>query len=245
MKNSGKSGNPTFMDPNNPHWGWSWLERWMAARPWESRSLTDNQASVKSVSLGAGEISKAYARRELNSDKPSPTAQKLNRISHRNSPSTPPAKATTTTTTSLTGKLKSSSPRGGGAWTPDEDARSTVSIQSDKQRRHSVAGSSVRDDESMASSPACPSYMAPTASAKAKTRLQSPLGIEKHEMTTEKGVVESAKKRLSFTGGSPKGGAGQQRRHSGPPKVDSSPPMKDIAMHTEQQSVSNEGTSSR
>lgn len=23
------------MDSNNPHWGWSWLERWMASRPWE------------------------------------------------------------------------------------------------------------------------------------------------------------------------------------------------------------------
>ncbi|KAI3849931.1 hypothetical protein MKW98_026847 [Papaver atlanticum] len=42
-RNSGKAGNPTFMDPNNPHWGWSWLERWMAARPWECRSLAENK----------------------------------------------------------------------------------------------------------------------------------------------------------------------------------------------------------
>ncbi|KAI3778286.1 hypothetical protein L2E82_07470 [Cichorium intybus] len=38
-----KNGNPTFMDPNNPHWGWSWLDRWMAARPWESQSPNDNE----------------------------------------------------------------------------------------------------------------------------------------------------------------------------------------------------------
>jgi hypothetical protein len=25
--------------PDNQHWGWSWLERWMAARPWENRML--------------------------------------------------------------------------------------------------------------------------------------------------------------------------------------------------------------
>ncbi|OVA14813.1 protein of unknown function DUF4005 [Macleaya cordata] len=243
LKNSARSGNPTFMDPNNPHWGWSWLERWMAARPWESRSLTDNkepnndQSSVKSASRSVGgEISKAYARRELNSEKPSPTAQKLNRISNR-SPSTPPSKAASSS--SVTRKLKPASPRG-GVWTPDEDSRSMVSMQSDKPRRHSVAGSSIRDDESLASSPVFPSYMAPTASAKAKSRLQSPLGVEKHETTPEKGSVESAKKRLSFTG-SPKA-AGQQRRHSGPPKVDSSPPIKDIPMHTEQ-SVSNGGGS--
>ncbi|XP_024373781.1 protein IQ-DOMAIN 18 isoform X2 [Physcomitrium patens] len=24
-------------EPDKPHWGWSWLERWMAARPWENR----------------------------------------------------------------------------------------------------------------------------------------------------------------------------------------------------------------
>lgn len=27
---------------NAPHWGWSWLERWMAARPWENRMLDQN-----------------------------------------------------------------------------------------------------------------------------------------------------------------------------------------------------------
>lgn len=26
---------------DKPHWGWSWLERWMAARPWENRPLKD------------------------------------------------------------------------------------------------------------------------------------------------------------------------------------------------------------
>lgn len=28
---------------DKPHWGWSWLERWMAARPWENRPLKDTQ----------------------------------------------------------------------------------------------------------------------------------------------------------------------------------------------------------
>ncbi|KAI3849930.1 hypothetical protein MKW98_026844 [Papaver atlanticum] len=252
LRNSGKAGNPTFMDPNNPHWGWSWLERWMAARPWECRSLAENkepnsdQGSVKSVSraAGAAELSKVLARRELNPDKGSPTAQKLNRISNRNSVSTPPSKATSPV--SVARKLKPASPRSNGAWTPDEDSRSVASVQSDKPRRNSVAGSSVRDDEGLASPPAfLPSYMAPTASAKARTRLQSPLGIEKSETATpERGPVESAKKRLSFSG-SPKSAVGQQRRYSGPPKVDSSPPMKDIAVHTEQLSVGSGGKSNR
>lgn len=26
-------------EPDQPHWGWSWMDRWMAARPWENRNL--------------------------------------------------------------------------------------------------------------------------------------------------------------------------------------------------------------
>ncbi|KAJ4971223.1 hypothetical protein NE237_004322 [Protea cynaroides] len=224
-KNSSRSGTPTFMDPNNPHWGWSWLERWMAARPWESRSMTDKElndhASVKSVSRSVGgDIMKSYARRELNAERPSPRAQKASHPSSRQSPSTPPSKVVSSSLAA--GKLKPASPRV-NMWIHDDDSRSILSMQSERPRRHSVAGSSVRDDESLASSPAVPSYMAPTESARAKARLHSPLGIEKNG-TPEKGSAGSAKKRLSFSA-SPAG----PRRHSGPPKVDTSKYLQEVA----------------
>lgn len=231
-KQSSKSANATFMDPNNPRWGWSWLERWMAARPWESRSTIDNndRASVKSTTsrtMSLGEISRAYSRRDLNHDnKPSPGAQKSSRPPSRQSPSTPPSKAPSTS--SVTGKAKPPSPRG-SAWGGDEDSRSTFSVQSERYRRHSIAGSSIRDDESLASSPSVPSYMAPTRSqsAKAKSRLSSPLGIDNNG-TPDKASVGYVKKRLSFSA-SPAGA----RRHSGPPRVDASA-VKDIQMHREE-----------
>ncbi|KAJ4842326.1 hypothetical protein Tsubulata_049260 [Turnera subulata] len=229
LKNSSKSANPTFMDPNNPHWGWSWLERWMAARPWESRSTIDNdRTSVKSTTsraLSMGEISRAYSRRELNHDnKPSPSAQKSSRPPSRQSPSTPPSKAPSVS--SVTAKARPPSPRG-SAWGGDDDSRSMYSIQSERYRRHSIAGSSVRDDESLASSPSVPSYMAPTQSAKAKSRMPSPLGMDRNG-TPDKASVGSAKKRLSFSA-SPAG----MRRHSGPPRVDSTV-IRDIGMHTDE-----------
>ena len=231
-KQSSKSANATFMDPNNPRWGWSWLERWMAARPWESRSTIDNndRASVKSTTsrtMSLGEISRAYSRRDLNHDnKPSPGAQKSSRPPSRQSPSTPPSKAPSTS--SVTGKAKPPSPRG-SAWGGDEDSRSTFSVQSERYRRHSIAGSSIRDDESLASSPSVPSYMAPTRSqsAKAKSRLSSPLGMDNNG-TPDKASMGYVKKRLSFSA-SPAGA----RRHSGPPRVDASV-VKDIQMHTEE-----------
>ncbi|XP_021912314.1 protein IQ-DOMAIN 1-like isoform X2 [Carica papaya] len=215
-KNSSKCVNPMFMDPTNPSWGWSWLERWMAARPWETRSaidkeLNNDQVSMKSTnrSIVGGEISKSYLRHQLNSDKQSPTASyKPSPKANLQSPSTPSKPGSST----VTRKLKLASPR--ESLGPDDDSKSMISVQSDRFRRHSIAGSSVRDDESLVSSPAVPSYMVPTESARAKTKLQTPLGIDKIG-TPEKGSVGSAKKRLSY----PPSPA-RPRRHSGHPKVE-------------------------
>ncbi|KAG0555752.1 hypothetical protein M758_11G000700 [Ceratodon purpureus] len=38
---------------DKPHWGWSWLERWMAARPWENRPLKDAHDSSPSKNAKA------------------------------------------------------------------------------------------------------------------------------------------------------------------------------------------------
>jgi hypothetical protein len=104
----------------------------------------------------------------------------------------------------------------------DDDAKSTFSVQSERPRRHSIGTSSVRDDASLSgSSPSSvPSYMVPTKSARAKTRLQSPMAVESPTETLEKGwSVGSAKKRLSFPAGTAPPSPSPVRRHSGPPKV--------------------------
>ncbi|KAG6728448.1 hypothetical protein I3842_02G173400 [Carya illinoinensis] len=227
-KISSKSANSTFMDPKNPHWGWSWLERWMAARPWENRSVMDHsdRVSVKSTAsraISVGEITETYSHRDLNQyNKPFPNGKKPSRPPSRQSPSTPPSKAPSSS--SVTGRRKTQSPKVSG-WSGDDDLRSLLSAQSDRCRRHSIGGSSVRDDESLASSPAVPSYMALTQSAKARSRLPSPLGPVK-KGTPEKGSAGSVKKRLSFSA-SPAG----SRRHSSPTRVDSTTD-KDIGADT-------------
>lgn len=199
----------------------------MASRPWENRSTTEkepnnDQSSVKSAnrSIVGGEISKSYARYQLNLDKNSPTTnknspttnQQISKTPKLQSPSTPIKPASST----IAKKPKPASPRGSVSGL-DDDSRSMVSMQSDGRfRRHSIAGSSVRDDESLPGSPAAPRYMVPTESAKAKSRLQSPLGADKNG-TPEKASSASAKKRLSY----PPSPA-RPRRHSGPPKLDTS-----------------------
>ncbi|CAA3022255.1 IQ-DOMAIN 1-like [Olea europaea subsp. europaea] len=50
-KKSSRSPNLLFMDPTNPHWGWSWLERWMAAQPWESQSTAEKELNSDRLSI--------------------------------------------------------------------------------------------------------------------------------------------------------------------------------------------------
>lgn len=106
----------------------------------------------------------------------------------------------------------------------EEDSRSLFSVQSERNRRHSIAGSSVRDDESLGSCSSVPSYMAPTQSAKAKSRF-SPIGMENGTTATAATPDKnSAKKRLSF----PPSPA-RPRRHSGPPKIETSAAAENAA----------------
>ncbi|KAL3843416.1 hypothetical protein ACJIZ3_000819 [Penstemon smallii] len=189
-KKSAKSNNLLFMDPTNPQWGWSWLERWEA-------QTTTSEKDLKSASspstTAVGEITKSFTRHQLNSDDTSfsPTSQKQPPSARKSKQTFP--------------KVMSQD---------DDDSRSLFSSQSERNRRHTIGGSSVRDDESLTGSPTGPSYMAATKSAKAKSRLPSPLGpMENGNNTLEKG---STKKRLSFAP-SP---ARPIRRHSEPPKAE-------------------------
>ncbi|CAN7135608.1 hypothetical protein BRARA_D00600 [Brassica rapa] len=190
----GSSISQTFMDPNNPHWGWSWLERWMAARPNENQSVTLTPDTADKTSSAANSVA-SRARSEIipRGRKPSPK-----RI-------TPPS------------SRRMSSPGVRQVPSGDEDSKSRLSIQSEQpgNRRHSIGGSlpSTRDDESSITSSSVsqsvPGYMALTQAAKARARLSnlSPLGSEK-----------TAKKRLSFSDSPNK----TVRRFSGPPKLESS-----------------------
>uniref|UniRef100_A0A1J3I064 Protein IQ-DOMAIN 1 n=1 Tax=Noccaea caerulescens TaxID=107243 RepID=A0A1J3I064_NOCCA len=201
-KNNSKSANPMFMDPSNPTWGWSWLERWMAGRPLESSEKEQNNdnGSVKS-SINRNEATKSAVRN--NSTQPNTPSSARGTPRNKNGFFSPPTPS----------RLNQSARKSN-----DDDAKSTISVLSERNRRHSIAGSSVRDDESLAGSPALPSYMVPTKSARARLKPQSPLSgtTQENDGFADKA---SAKKRLAYptSPALPK----PQRRFSAPPKVES------------------------
>ncbi|KAG9156396.1 hypothetical protein Leryth_027345 [Lithospermum erythrorhizon] len=181
----------TFMDPENPEWGWNWLERWMAVRLWENRAIekekTNDTMHAKSVTT------LAQARRDLDLvKKPSSQiiAEKQILAPGRLSVSSPRIK---TPNAASSGNARAQSSRQSVS-SADGDARSNQSVQSERGRRHSVTRSSARHDEGLASSSALPSYMVPTESAKAKSRLS----FEKTALP-EKYSVVTPRKRLSFS----------------------------------------------
>jgi hypothetical protein len=162
-RKSGRSVTPTFTDPVNPNWGWSW----MMAKPWESRVAPDKDPKDRPLtntpSTSAVRIS---APRVISTQRPA-TPNKSSRPPSRQSPSTPPWKAPSTS-----GKTRPASPRGNWLYKED-DLRSITSIRSERPRRQSTVGASVRDAASLISTPPLPSYMQSTESARAKSRYRN------------------------------------------------------------------------
>ncbi|CAH8379495.1 unnamed protein product [Eruca vesicaria subsp. sativa] len=200
-KKNSKSGNPMFMDPSNPTWGWSWLERWMAGRPLEEPN-NDNAASVKNSSTNRNEVTKSINRNNSTQPNTPSSARGGGTPRNKNSFFSSPTPS----------RLNQSSRK----TRDDDDAKSTISVLSERNRRHSIAGSIVRDDESLSGAQALPSYMVPTKSARARLKPQSPLSGTTQE---NDGLADkaSAKKRLSYSS-SP--ALPKPRRFSAPPKVE-------------------------
>ena len=181
------------------------------------KESNNSHSGKKMASRGivGGEISKSFARFQLNSEMDSPTgSQKTTHSAFQ--PSSTPSKPAPS---SAIKKLKPPSPR--ILSLHEDDSKSIISLQSERSRRHSTGGPSMRDDDNMSTASAVRSYMTPTESARAKSRLQSPLGTAEKNGTPEKGsaaAAATAKKRLSY----PPSPA-RPRRHLGPPKIEVDP----------------------
>ncbi|XP_024990480.1 protein IQ-DOMAIN 1-like [Cynara cardunculus var. scolymus] len=201
-KNPSKSANPTFMDPNNPHWGWSWLDRWMAARPWESQSSIDNQQPKGLTrSSSVGDTSKQLDRSPSVSSPRSPSVSR-----RRLAPSSP-----------KNSNDPMQSPRN------RRHSISNTSFHEESTRVSSPRVSSPRVSSPRVSSPRSTKTKSmipspnpsPSPSPSSNTNL-SPLGSGKKGASENKPTTRPVNRRMSLSG-APAGGSA--RRLSVPPKV--------------------------
>lgn len=175
-KKSAGTTNMLFMDPTNPQWGWSWSERYVARG--EKDSGNDN-ATKSGINITKSEIAQSYARHQLNSAPTTPRSKSGGPVASRKPKLSPSPRAT----------------QGSGVETNvDDDLKSVVSVQTERNRRHSVSGSMVKNGDSLPNSPAARKRMVLAKSAKAKPQ--------------EEGLLENATKQIT------------PKRFSGPPKVE-------------------------
>lgn len=181
------------MDSNNPHWGWSWLERWMASRPWEELK-PEKEANMDAVVRGKGRPPSRLNSRTLSTG--SGRGRKLRSESMKGN------------------NEDSQSMRSAESEQHCHRRRHSIAGSS--------SSSLLRDDESLAScSTSVPGYMTPTKSTKAKSRFSCSVITSENNGTPERrrSIANLAKKRLSFPG-SPCTSTSSSRRHSVPPKLE-------------------------
>ncbi|KAI5078872.1 hypothetical protein GOP47_0006543 [Adiantum capillus-veneris] len=206
-----------------PQLGWNWLERWMAARPWENRRPSPaKEAPVRASAASSTPISSIPQRH------PSP----LRRASAPTTPAPSSRQPGTSRTASPARRTAAVTPILGSFSAPATRLSSNPFSMS--SRAHSLASSSMRDDLSVASFSGTPSYMASTESARAKLRSHSTpkqraggvrsaaTSVHSEEMGAHQ-LQPASRKRLSFANvdsGSARnflswrGSASLQRNHS-------------------------------
>eukprot|EP01018_Ginkgo_biloba_P021151 Gb_01817 [translate_table: standard] len=144
-------------EPDKNNWGWSWLERWMAAKPWENRLMEQAQVDAsETLSLKSYDDAGENLRK---SNEPAMVKVRRNNVSVRVA-----AKPPIGFSSHVSGRSSSA---------PGSDFQSDGSSTSSRGTCTPKSGNTLQASEKTDESLGRPNYMNATESAKAKVRSSS------------------------------------------------------------------------
>ncbi|XP_024528938.1 protein IQ-DOMAIN 1 isoform X2 [Selaginella moellendorffii] len=180
-------------EPEKNHWGWSWLERWMAAKPWENRILANQekqQSSGKENNVHAARCADGF-------HKPSGTTARTNNATSRNSG--PVHRAYPSQDSFKFSSIYSDRHSEGGSPPPSSRGTPRSILLAPRvlssRAQHTNSNSNNRPGAAPEDPKCRPSYMNQTQSAKAKTRSSS---TPKQRPVTYDQALDEKRKRFSL-----------------------------------------------
>nr|XP_007136840.1 hypothetical protein PHAVU_009G078500g [Phaseolus vulgaris]ESW08834.1 hypothetical protein PHAVU_009G078500g [Phaseolus vulgaris] len=179
-------------ESNKANWGWTWLERWMAAKPWESRLMEQSQAEAL---LDKTPLPKKFEEPFVNSNsKPCLVKVKKNNMTTRVSARPP-----------LVGQATRSSSSPSSEFRYDESSASSSICTSTTP----ISGNTCdRTDDSNGNAVARPNYMNLTQSTKAKLKTSSNHVYSRAQRQQSMDEFQFLKRAAVFSNGDSKSTAG-------------------------------------
>lgn len=164
-------------DKNN--WGWSWLERWMAAKPWETRLMEQSRTDSLEATPPSKSCTESVVSKHSKGSEPSLVKVRKNNVSTRIS-ARPPS----------SGQARSCSSPSSDFWYDESSASSSICTSTTPASGHAFSAAERTEN----SSNSRPSYMNLTESTKAKQRTNSHLShrVQRQSMDEYQFLQKSA-----------------------------------------------------
>lgn len=174
-------------------WGWSWLERWMAARPWETRLMEQSQADPSDSIPPLKSCADSLVGTRSRSSEPCPVKIRKNNVTTRISAKPPHMGQATRSSSSPSSEFRY-----------DESSASSSICTSTTPISGNTGLASERTEESGNSRP---NYMNLTESTKAKQRINQPSHRVQRQSMDE---FQFLKRSAAFSNADSKSSAGSE-----------------------------------
>ncbi|KAJ7958373.1 protein IQ-DOMAIN 1-like [Quillaja saponaria] len=173
-------------------WGWSWLERWMSAKPWESRLMEQSQADPPEKTPPPKNFRDSFVGLHSKLSEPSSVKVRKNNVSTRISAKPPQIGQATRSSSSPNSEFQND----------ESSASSSICTSTTPASGNTILASERTDDSNISR----PSYMNLTESTKAKLKKSSYLSHRAQRQSMDE--FQFLKRSGAFSNGDSKSSAG-------------------------------------